>query len=36
MRGMEFIAERTVGPEITNCVWVSRSSVMVSRAWGKG
>ena len=33
---MLFIAERTIGPEITNCVWANRNSVMVSRAWGKG
>lgn len=35
MEGIEFIAERIVGPEITNCVRLGNYSLMVSRAWGK-
>ena len=32
---IELIAERTVGPEITNCVQTTINNLIVSRAWGR-
>lgn len=32
---MEFIAQRMIGPEITNCIQATINSLMVSRTWGK-
>lgn len=35
MEGIEFIAERIVGPEITNCIHSGNYSLTVLRAWRK-